>query len=157
MDKCGVEIIPPKISTLGTMKQYFGTNKYFEWAEDELLKKNRWTVGFYRGTTPTILTVDEELIRLVFTTHFGSFPSRVPIGQSMGNGPIFGETLEIISDMPRWKRLRSTLSAGFSTKQLNEMIIAISESIGIEFPSKILSRNFHQKIFQNNLQKKLVA
>ena len=153
LDQCGVEIIPPKISTLGTMNQYFGTNKYFEWAENELLKKNRRTVGFYRGTTPTILTVDDELIRLVFTTHFGSFPSRVPIGQSMGNGPIFGETLEIISDMPRWKRLRSTLSAGFSTKQLNEMIIAISKSIGIEFPSKILSAKFYQKYFRTICRK----
>ena len=99
-------------------------------AEDELLKKNRHTVGFYRATTPTILTVDEELIRLVFATHFGSFPTRVPGGGSVGAGPIFGHTLDAISDMPRWKRLRSTLAVGFSTRQLNEMVVAINNSIG---------------------------
>jgi len=102
--------------------------------------------------TPTILTIDDELIRLIFATHFGLFPTRVPVGQTFGNGPIFGHTLQLISDMPRWKRkvqsspeinskhwikqnlnsnrLRSTLSPGFSTRQLNEMVIAISKSIG---------------------------
>ena len=94
------------------------------------MKKNRHTVGFYRATTPTILTVDEELIRLTFATHFGSFPTRVPGGGSMGAGPIFGHTLDVISDMPRWKRLRSTLAVGFSTRQLNEMVVAINNSIG---------------------------
>ena len=94
------------------------------------MKKNRHTVGFYRATTPTILTVDEELIRLVFATHFGSFPTRVPGGGSVGAGPIFGHTLDVLSDMPRWKRLRSTLAVGFSTRQLNEMVVAINNSIG---------------------------
>ena len=94
------------------------------------MKKNRHTVGFYRATTPTILTVDEELIRLTFATHFGSFPTRVPGGGSVGAGPIFGHTLDAISDMPRWKRLRSTLAVGFSTRQLNEMVVAINNSIG---------------------------
>ena len=94
------------------------------------MKKNRQTVGFYRATTPTILTVDEELIRLTFATHFGSFPTRVPGGGSVGAGPIFGHTLDAISDMPRWKRLRSTLAVGFSTRQLNEMVVAINNSIG---------------------------
>ena len=95
------------------------------------MKKNRHTVGFYRATTPTILTVDEELIRLTFATHFGSFPTRVPGGAgSIGAGPIFGHTLDVLLDMPRWKRLRSTLAVGFSTRQLNEMMLAINNSIG---------------------------
>ena len=98
-------------------------------AEEEILKKNRTSIGFYRGTTPTILTIDQELIRLSFATHFGSFPLRVPKG-SIGAGPIFGHTLNVLSDMPRWKRLRSTLAVGFSTRQLNEMVIAIEQSIG---------------------------
>ena len=93
------------------------------------MKKNRHTVGFYRGTTPSILTCEAELIRLIWTTHFGSFPTRVP-GGSVGAGPIFGHTLDALSDMPRWKRLRSTLAVGFSTRQLNEMVVAINNSIG---------------------------
>ncbi len=95
------------------------------------MKKNRRSVGYYRGTTPTILTVDSELIRLVFAKHFGSFPTRLPgVKGSIGRGPIFGHTLEAMSDMPRWKRLRSTLTVGFSTRQLNEMVVAINNSMG---------------------------
>ena len=48
---------------------------------------------------------------------------------SIGAGPVFGETLDIISDMVKWKRLRSTVAAGFSTRQLTEMIPAIDEAI----------------------------
>lgn len=153
LNGCGVEVIPPKLSTIGTMSQYFGTDTYVQWAEEELLKKNRHTVGFYRATTPTILTVDEELIRLTFATHFGSFPTRVPGGGSVGAGPIFGHTLDVLSDMPRWKRLRSTLAVGFSTRQLNEMVVAINNSIenftrkvgslnGEAIEAKLLASNF---------------
>ena len=108
------------------------------------MKKNRLTAGFYRGTTPSILTVDAELIRLIWTTHFSSFPKRVPMG-SVGNGPIFGQTLEVLSDMPRWKRLRSTLSVGFSTTQLNEMVVAINNSIGkiSDFKGILSEYQFH--------------
>ena len=77
-----------------------------------------------------IFEVDPNLIQLIFVSNFNAFPHRTPGGGSIGGGPIFGNTLDIISDMPRWKRLRSTLSAGFSTKQLNEMIHAIEASIG---------------------------
>ena len=45
-----------KIWTLGTMGQYFVTGRYADWAKEELLDKNRRSVAFYRGITPTILT-----------------------------------------------------------------------------------------------------
>ena len=48
---------------------------------------------------------------------------------SIGAGPVYGQTLDIISDMVKWKRLRSTIAAGFSTRQLSEMIPAIDEAI----------------------------
>ena len=35
-------------------------------AKEELIEKGRQTVGFYRGATPTILTVDPELIKEKF-------------------------------------------------------------------------------------------
>ena len=38
------------------MGQYFVTGRYAEWAKEELLDKNRQSVAFYRGITPTILT-----------------------------------------------------------------------------------------------------
>ena len=117
------------------------------------MKKNRQTVGFYRGTTPTILTVDEELIRLTFATHFASFPTRSPIpgGGSTGAGPIFGHPLNLISDMPRWKRLRSTLAVGFSTRQLNEMVMAINDSIGKVLVFVMVSDLIPKKILPKRL------
>ena len=39
----------------------------------------------------------------------------------MGAG-VFGDMLNFLDDMPKWKRQRATLSAAFSTKQLNNMI-----------------------------------
>ena len=95
-----------------------------------MINKNRQTVGFYRGATPTILTVDPELIRLIFSTHFGSFPIRVPVGDSIGGGPIFNVLLNLISDIPKWKRLRSTLTEGFSTKNLNQMVSTLQNCAG---------------------------
>ena len=31
LNGCGVEIIPPKLSSIGTMNQYFGTDTYVQW------------------------------------------------------------------------------------------------------------------------------
>ena len=115
---------------MGTMTQYFGTDTYPKWAKEELVDKGRQTVGFYRGATPTILTVDPELIRETFATHFGSFPIRVPVGDSIGGGPIFNDLLNLMSNIPQWKRLRSTLTEGFSMKNLNQMIPTLQNCAG---------------------------
>ena len=115
---------------MGTMTQYFGTDTYPKWAKEELVDKGRQTVGFYRGATPTILTVDPELIRETFATHFGSFPIRVPVGESIGGGPIFNDLLNLMSNIPKWKRLRSTLTEGFSMKNLNQMIPTLQNCAG---------------------------
>lgn len=74
--------------------------------------------------------VDPDLIQSVFSSNFHAFPTRWPGGGTFGRGPIFGRTLDVISDIPSWKRLRSTLSPGFSTKQLNQMLHAIEATIG---------------------------
>jgi len=102
--------------------------------------------------------VDPNLIQLIFASNFNVFPHRTPGGGSIGGGHIFGHTLDIISDMPRWKRLRSTLSVGFSTKQLNQMMQAIETSIenfvnkienlhGNEINAKMVSGNFAADAF----------
>ena len=75
-------------------------------------------------------SVDPDIIHSVFASHFHAFPSRYPSSGTMGRGPIFGRTIDIIADMPSWKRIRSTLSPGFSTKQLNQMLHAIEATIG---------------------------
>ena len=31
LNGCGVEVIPPKLTSIGTMSQYFGTDTYVEW------------------------------------------------------------------------------------------------------------------------------
>ena len=41
LNDCGIEIIPPKILSLGTMSQYFGTDKYSEWVRLKILS-NKW-------------------------------------------------------------------------------------------------------------------
>jgi len=129
LNGCGVEVIQPKLLTFGTTGQYLTGEGVKNFAYDELLNKNRRTIGFYRLTTPVIFTVDTELIKLIFTTHFASFPHRNPASGSIGGGPIFGHTLDIVSDMVKWKRMRATVAAGFSTRQLNEMIPSIDEAI----------------------------
>ena len=138
LNNCGVDVVSPSILEFGTTKQYFYGEGVKDFANEELVKKKRRTVAFYRLTTPVYMTIDPELIKAVFTTHFGSFPHRNPAGKgSIGAGPIFGNTLDITADMPKWKRLRSTLAAGFSTRQLNEMIPSIDDAI-----SKFLTIDF---------------
>ena len=49
-----------------------------EFAKAELLDKNRKTFGYYRAMTPVIQTVDVDLIKSCFQTHFSAFPDRNP-------------------------------------------------------------------------------
>jgi len=150
LNNCGIDVLTPKIWTLGTFGQYMAEDGYINWAKEELLEKNRKSVAFYRGTTPIILTVDPDLIQSVFSSNFHAFPTRWPSGGTFGRGPIFGRTLDIISDIPSWKRLRSTLSPGFSTKQLNQMLHAIEATID-NFVAKI------EKLNGNEIDVKMVA
>ena len=78
LNGCGVDIIEPRLLTFGKCDQYLSGEGVKEFAYEELVKKNRKTIGFYRLTTPVIFTVDPDLIKLIFTTHFGSFPHRNP-------------------------------------------------------------------------------
>ena len=123
LENRGIPVIEPKLMSCGTAGHYVNENAYPAFAKRELLDKDRKTVGLYRVMSPIIMTVDTELIQKVFTTYFHQFPSRnIVTSGTLGAGPIFNNTLDIIDDMHVWKRQRSTLSAGFSTKQLNEMM-----------------------------------
>lgn len=48
------------------MGQYFVTGRYVEWAKEELLDKDRRSVAFYRGITPTILTGNSQLLSTTY-------------------------------------------------------------------------------------------
>ena len=56
LNDCGIDVLTPKVWTLGTMGQYFVKDGYVKWTKEELLDKNRKTVAFYRGVTPIIIT-----------------------------------------------------------------------------------------------------
>ena len=55
------------------------------------------------------------------TTYFREFPHRMPVDGSFGGGTIGMSQLNVSVDMHQWKRMRSTLTPGFSTRQMNVM------------------------------------
>merc|ERR1711892_330803 len=122
LDDRGIPVITPRLLSFGTAGHYVSDNGYPEFAKAQLLDQDRKTVGYYRVTSPGVMTVDTGLIAKLFNTHFHLFNSRNPAMGEIGAGPIFGYTMDLLDDMKSWKRQRSTLTAGFSTKQLNEMI-----------------------------------
>lgn len=126
LNGCGHDILPPSFP-FGTAGHYAADGAFPEFTQKELMDKNRKTVAYYRLLDPIILTIDTELIKQVFTTHFGSFPHRMPFEASLGFGKEFRTTLDQVSDVHQWKRLRSTMSPGFSNRQLGEML-AITNS-----------------------------
>ena len=122
LDDRGIPVIKPRLLSFGTAGHYVADNGYPEFAKAQLLDQDRKTVGYYRAISPVVMTIDTQLIGKLFNSHFHLFNSRNPAVGEIGAGPIFGHTMDIIDDMKSWKRQRSTLTAGFSTKQLNEMI-----------------------------------
>ena len=100
----GVSVITPSILSFGTAGHYVKENGYPEFAKKELLDKDRKTIGLYRATSPVIVTVDIDLIQKITISHFHQFNSHNPAQGAIGAGPIFGYTLDILDDMPRWKR-----------------------------------------------------
>ena len=127
LDDRGIPVITPRLLSFGTAGHYVSDNGYPEFAKAQLLDQDRKTVGYYRVTSPVVMTVDTGLITKLFNTHFHLFNSRNPAMGEIGAGPIFGYTMDLLDDMKSWKRQRSTLTAGFSTKQLNEMIPVFDE------------------------------
>jgi hypothetical protein len=86
MDEWGVPMLTPSLLSFGTSGHYAVDNGFNELADRELKDKNRKTVGYYRLTSPVVLTIDTELINAVFTTHFSSFSARQPEMGSFGVG-----------------------------------------------------------------------
>lgn len=126
----GYEIIEPSLLSFGTAGHYAVDDGFPKFGKEQLIDKGRKTVAYYRLTDAIILSIDPEIIKLVFTTHFGSFYSRMPNeGQSMGLGKDFSQTMDIVSNPHVWKRQRNTMAPGFTQRQLSEMIITTNSCI----------------------------
>jgi cytochrome P450 len=54
-------------------------------------------------------------------THFHQFPHRMAFTGSFGAGKIGEMQLNIVSDPHAWKRMRSTLTPGFTQRQMADM------------------------------------
>ena len=104
------DFFPSVFSTFWrTTWQYTIDNGQIQFAEKELLGKNRKSVSFYRLFSPVIATVDESLIKVwilflltkhwtviksIFVTHFNAFPTRMPFDSSLGAGKELNTSLD---------------------------------------------------------------
>ena len=86
LDSWGLPVVKPKYSRFGTFGHYTGDNGFIDFANSELRDKNQKTVAFYFGLSPSIWTVDIDIINDVFVKHFSSFTSRLKPTGSLGQG-----------------------------------------------------------------------
>jgi len=131
MDEWGVPMLTPSLLSFGTSGHYAVDNGFNELADKELKDKNRKTVGYYRLTSPVVLTIDTELINAVFTTHFSSFSARQPEMGSFGVGKDMMHTLDILTCPQQWKRIRQSISPSFSNVQLEKMMSVTKSRLNV--------------------------
>ena len=55
--------MPPTFAALGTTTQYMSDNGIVEFAAKHIEEKKQKSVGFYRLTTPVIMTIDIDIIK----------------------------------------------------------------------------------------------
>jgi len=115
-DDSGIEVI---LQDYGA-KFDMGDNGFLRLGEI-MNDRNYKTVGYTTFGARRIASMDDTLIKQVFTTHFHAFPHRMPTDASFGAGEIGNVQMNTVKDIHTWKRLRSTLSPGFSTRQLDVM------------------------------------
>jgi len=122
LELTGFDIIPPEWGQLGTTWQYTINDGQIQFAEKELLGKNRKSVSFYRLFSPVIATVDESLIKVrifflltkhwtliksIFVTHFNAFPTRMPFDSSLGAGKELSTSLDQVIWYKIWYAKKS--------------------------------------------------
>jgi len=54
----------------------------------------------------------------------------MPFDGSVGFGKDLSQSMDQINDVHQWKRLRSTMAPGFSTRQLGEMFVVTNHCLG---------------------------
>jgi cytochrome P450 len=131
MNDWGIPVLSPSLMTFGSSGHYLRANGIVELADEELRKKNRKTVGFYRLLSPVVLTIDLDVLTPIFTTHFSSFTNRMPDIGSFGIGKELSKTMALISDAKRWRRIRKSVSPSFSNVQLEKMMCVSKERLDI--------------------------
>ena len=131
MNDWGIPVLSPSLMTFGSSGHYARANGIVELADEELRKKNRKTIGFYRLLSPVVFTIDLDVLTPIFTTHFGSFTNRQPDIGSFGMGKELSKTMDVISDGKRWRRIRQSVSPSFSNVQLEKMMSVSKERLDI--------------------------
>jgi cytochrome P450 len=131
MNDWGIPVLSPSLLTFGSSGHYARENGLVELADEELRKKNRKTVGFYRILSPVVFTIDVDLLTPIMTTHFGSFTNRQPDIGSFGIGKELSKTIDVVSDPKRWRRIRQSISPSFSNVQLEKMMSVSKERLDI--------------------------
>jgi len=76
-----------------------------------------------------IQVTDVDVADKIFKTHFHGFPHRMMNERSFGAGAEMNAQLNITYNMKQWKRLRSTLSRGFSQRNKEEMLPQVKSVI----------------------------
>jgi len=131
MNDWGIPVLSPYLMTFGSSGHYARANGIVELADEELRKKNRKTIGFYRLLSPVVFTIDLDVLIPIFTTHFGSFTNRQPDIGSFGMGKELSKTIDVITDAKRWRRIRQSVSPSFSNVQLEKMMSVSKERLDV--------------------------
>jgi len=126
LEELGFDTIAPSIFKFGTAAHYGSANGMKNFAQSELVDKGRKSVAYYRITSPVVLTIDKDIIQQIFTSQFSLFNTRMPTDGTFALGKDLNTTLDQINDIHQWKRVRSTMAPGFSSKQLTEMLPIIN-------------------------------
>ena len=56
-------VVPPTFSEFGSTAHYMSEDGYVQFAKKHLVDKNEKSVGFYRLTSPVIMTIDVDIIK----------------------------------------------------------------------------------------------
>ena len=70
LEELGFDTIAPSIFQFGTAAHYGAENGMKNFAQSELVEKGRKSVAYYRITTPIVLTIDKEIIQVLFAVKF---------------------------------------------------------------------------------------
>lgn len=121
IETLGIPIDPPFL--------IFGSEPHALHKQDTLFYLRKFkefgskTYGCYTGPTPTIITIDPELVKSVMIKNFDSFPAAMDVPVTDASS-----TLDIIWG-EKWKNLRKNMSPIFSSGKLKGMMEPIAEEV----------------------------
>ena len=94
------------------------------------LEKYGDTVAYYIGSSPALVTKDEDLIKAVQIKDFQLFADRfIPIKGGGHPSPTTLSHLITTPDTNRWKEMRSILTPTFNSSKLRQMTSTVCEAV----------------------------